>query len=600
MYSSRHVKVSSPTLSNLQKDINLQIYEVAALWTPIYELIHPGHWDPLQFRDYSCEHYEGLRQSSYKILREMIESLTFGGSIATMNIGVDSRIRMLLASSLKKINNVVWPAMNPDLPPESASQTWGARPEMYPRGNKSKGLVKLLERFGGDLSLFGSSVSPEAINIATILSSFSSSTAKATLPEIHGDTPTISKTNSGNNANHPIVSPTDYDSDDDLYHQPPLKLPDDHTGKITQPVRTNKSSITGTPTHMVQTPLPHNVRTLTSPLSQPQLSSHSPMSKPQTLHNTPTGLDDPYILDSKSDSESDTDREDEFDPNILADDEASPGLSTFLQIGGEHVNVTDEMVARIETMVQTEWEADIEIIAAYTESHDAWEEISKRALTLGRLSFLGAAHYVIQGLAAEHNQAAEIVRHFVKKMDRCQTQMENLTEARLRAEQNRFILNAASTKTDDAILRIAKEKHKQLMGEYGSTISSTISPERKRKSKNSEIFLRRTLKKARRSGSTISTAVASTVPSKSSFRVPSESYAEVESVSNSVLSPDSSTMSANSSYRRQSPTVRAFGEPSGRQLAIPLVHDLDTPPTRTIPSMTGTSSFAEDMESLDN
>ena len=38
-----------PTLSQIQKEINLQIHEVAALWTPIYELVHPGYLDPSQF-----------------------------------------------------------------------------------------------------------------------------------------------------------------------------------------------------------------------------------------------------------------------------------------------------------------------------------------------------------------------------------------------------------------------------------------------------------------------------------------------------------------------------------------------------------------------
>jgi len=271
-----------------------------------------------------------------------------------------------------------------------------------------------------------------------------------------------------------------------------------------------------------------------------------------------------------------------------------------LQIGGEHINVTDEMVAHIETMVQPEWEADVEMIAAYMESHNAWDEISKHALTLGRLSFVGAAHYVLQGLAAEHNQTAEIVRDFVKKMDRCELLMKSLTEARLRAEQNRFILNAASTKTDDAILSTAKEKHKQLMGEFGPAISSAISPARKRKTKDSEAFLRRTLKKTRRSSGGISAAVVSTVPSKTSSRVRSKSYSGADIISNLVVSPDPPIMSTNSRYRRKSPTVRTFGEPFGRELATTLAHDRDTPPTRTIPSMAGTSSFAEDMESLDN
>jgi hemerythrin-like domain-containing protein len=303
-------------------------------------------------------------------------------------------------------------------------------------------------------------------------------------------------------------------------------------------------------------------------------------------------------LDPELHVESDTESEEEFDPSTLADDEASPSLSTFLQIGGEHINVTDEMVAHIETMVQTEWEADVEIIAAYTEAHDAWDEVFMRSLTLGRLSFVGAAHYVIQGLAAEHNQAAEIVRHFVKKMDRCEALMENLTEARLRAEQNRFILNAASTKTDDLILSTAKEKHKQLMGEYGPTISSTISPGRKRKTRDSEAFLRRTLKKSRRSSGATSAAMASTVPTKSSFRVSSGSYSGVDTASNSVELPDLPT---NGRYRHKSPTVRSFGEPLRRELATtPSAHDLDTPSARTVPPMAGNNSFAEDMECLDN
>jgi hypothetical protein len=456
---------------------------------------------------------------------------------------------------------------------------------MYPHGNKSKGLVKLLERFGGDLPLFGSSVSPEAINVESILSSFRNS--EASLPGTKDNTPAIPKLNGSTQANGPIASPTEYDSDDDLYSHPQRKIPSNHTGEVVEPVRINQSHIAET-----STTSPYH-----QPLSQPQESSQSPKSKPQYPRNTPTGLPDAHTLDPKLHAESDTESEEEFDPSTLADDEASPGLSTFFQIGGEHINVTDEMVARIETMVQTEWEADVEIIAAYTEAHDAWDEVSMRSFTLGRLSFVGAAHYVIQGLAAEHNQAAEIVRHFVKKMDRCEALMENLTEARLRAEQNRFILNAASTKTDDLILSTAKEKHKQLMGEYGPTISSTISPGRKRKTRDSEAFLRRTLKKSRRSSGATSAAMASTVPTKSSFRVSSGSYSGADTASNSVELPDLPT---NSRYRHKSPTVRSFGEPLGRQLATPLAHDLDTPSARTVPPMAGNSSFAEDMESLDN
>jgi hypothetical protein len=131
--------------------------------------------------------------------------------------------------------------------------------------------------------------------------------------------------------------------------------------------------------------------------------------------------------------------------------------------------------------------------------------------------------------------------------------IKSLTAARLRGEQIRFILDAASTKTDDAILCTAKEKHKQLMGEYGPAISSAISPGRKRETKDSEAFLRRTLKKVRRSSGAISPAVASTVPSKSSCRVRSESYSGADTVSNSVVSPDPPILSTNSTFAASHP-----------------------------------------------
>jgi hypothetical protein len=113
--SSRHLKVPFPTISAIEKSINLQRHELAALWTPIYGVVHPGYWDPSQFRSYGREHYDALRAGSHKIIRDLIEHLTFGGYQATMSVSVDARFRMLLGSSVKKIVNPTWPALNPDV-----------------------------------------------------------------------------------------------------------------------------------------------------------------------------------------------------------------------------------------------------------------------------------------------------------------------------------------------------------------------------------------------------------------------------------------------------------------------------------------------------
>jgi hypothetical protein len=167
--SSRHIKVTFPTLTVIEKSINLQYQEVAALWTPIYGVVHPGHWNPSQFRTFGREHYDALRTGSHKIVRDMIEHLTFGGYEATMTVSVDARFRMLLSSSVKKIVNPLWPELHPELPPSTSVDSWNARPEFYPSAAQSNGLRILLCCIGGIPSVYGASVNPSTIDINRVV-----------------------------------------------------------------------------------------------------------------------------------------------------------------------------------------------------------------------------------------------------------------------------------------------------------------------------------------------------------------------------------------------------------------------------------------------
>ena len=532
VYRQRHNKVPFPTISQIEKSLNLQINEVAALWTPIYDVIHKGHWDPTQFHQYSREHYDFLRYSSHKIIRDMIENLTTGGSFATMNISIDSRMRTLIACSLKKINNLSWPSLNPELPPDSAIQTWSSRPDMYPQANSSGGLICLLERLGGDLPVYGSSVQPNTIDVDSIITSVRGQASNTGPNPILADTTRLEVTRlesaglestrsdgscSDSFAPQAVTSTTPtaecLSDDDDLYSAPrdtivkhvkllgnEARVPDP---KLTTPrVRAHPESSSTAP----KTPPPDG-RATRIPASQSSAKPHgetspSPKNTVTTYKSTPTGCQ--AICTSESETEKDkinsgSEDEDEFDPVTLLDNDANPGLSTFLQIGGEHVNVTNKMLSRIEQMVNAEWEADCQVIAGVVESHNSWEEITRCGLILGRLSFTGAANYVIQGLSAEYNQAAEIVRHFGKKMDKCEDMIEEVRRARIRAEQNRYILDGISAKSDTVTLKAAKEKHKQVMEEFGPGMSLTTSPGQKRKSRD-YTHRRKTLKKVRRSG----------------------------------------------------------------------------------------------------
>jgi hypothetical protein len=188
----------------------------------------------------------------------------------------------------------------------------------------------------------------------------------------------------------------------------------------------------------------------------------------------------------------------------LAQHDAPVGMSSFFTVGGEHVNVTDEMVASIEGMVEEDWEADLGVIAGVVQSHDAWDEITNRGLTIGRLGFVGAAHYVLQGLAQEYNATAELVRHFTGRMDRYEKLMVEIVEARQRAERSRYILDGAVSVCNEQAETLAGAKHEELMRVYGSSRNRAsnvqpASPGRKRKiAAKDPDAIRSLLKKARR------------------------------------------------------------------------------------------------------
>lgn len=609
------------TVAQMEKSLGLQINEVAALWTPIYDVVHPGHWDPTKFSEYSREHFINLRNVSYRMIRDMVDALTTGGTPATMNIGVDARIRYLLVSSSKKINNIAWPTINPHLPPETSIQAWSSRADMYELANASKGLVSLLERLGGDLPIHGGNIRLETIDIDNILSSIR---GRAN-PNRSNDTATSAP-------EREILS--DDSNDDDLYrrndHRASHKRPSD---ELIQPPKASKNSpnLESTmvahlaPEYTVDSPqfvaiTPSQKGKAVSPMqSQSNRSPPNSTPSPKNLHSgvsstliTPqdhrsdTG---PGDSDTSKDSDDQSEGESEiFDPMAVLHDDVNPGLSTFLQIGGEHVNVTDEMLARIEEMVATEWDADHQVIAGVIETEDAWEEITRRSLRLGRLSFTGAAAYVIQGLAAEYNQAAELVRHFVKKMDRAESLIQQLNEARIRAEQNRYILDSISAKRNLAILNTAREQHKHIMQEYGPAISPT-SPSHKRKNRDNSAHLHKTLKKVRRSGGRFEEEKSSRIPSGNSSRMPSGIASRTTSESYlPAATPPTATSTRSStgraSHYRKTPSVHNLDD----VLPTASTHDHSHSVHRGTPSKRDRrpvspvlqSSFHEEFESLDN
>jgi hypothetical protein len=479
MCSARHVKVTFPSVPAIEKNLNLQFHEVATLWTPIYGVVHPGHWDPAQFRSYPREHYDALRAGSHKIIREMVELLTFGGHQATMTISVDARFRMLLSSSVKKIINPHWPTLHPDLPSALATDTWSARADLYESACQSNGLRLLLDRLGGMPQLHGASVNPDSINIHSVINA------------IRGEGQ---------------LDDDESSDSEELYSRPSRPAPPnrdntpDSADGLTFPV--DKPD---TPQHNSQASL-HD--------ADIQTKSANPDSQPQNTtsrESTPSIARDP-----------DSDDEETFTVDDLAQHDAPVGMSTFFTIGSEQENVTEEMVSTIKGMVDEDWQADVAVIAGVVQANSAWDEITTRALTIGRLGYVGAAHYVLQGLAQEYSATAELVRHFTGRMDTYEELMLKLVEARQRSERSRYILDGAVSVADGEARKLAGARHEELMRVYGAsrsrpstTRSASPGPGFKRKaSANDPDAIRSLLKKARRGGQASNEAGPSTARSK--------------------------------------------------------------------------------------
>jgi len=154
-------------------------------------------------------------------------------------------------------------------------------------------------------------------------------------------------------------------------------------------------------------------------------------------------------------------------------------------------------------------------------------------------------------------------------MDKCGHMIEELRRAGIRPEQNRYILDAISAKSDGVSLRDAKEK-------YGPVTSSTTSPGQKRKSRGYS-HLQKTLEKVCQSGEGSSS---------SSSRVPSGSFLGAPPSTPLRTEPNL----AFSSHHRRTPAVQNFEDMGARSSA----RDLHVTPSARI------STFAEDLKSLDN
>jgi len=131
----------------LTEDLSLQPEDVAGLWVSIYEVVNPSNWNPTQGKPGNkIDHtiLNTMRDCSLGLICKFITQLTVGPA-AQCNISASHRIQFLSElTSCKEIPEYPIPSLN--IPSAHDQKRWEVRPLHYPLSYRSVAYEALIHR----------------------------------------------------------------------------------------------------------------------------------------------------------------------------------------------------------------------------------------------------------------------------------------------------------------------------------------------------------------------------------------------------------------------------------------------------------------------
>jgi len=147
----------------------------------------------------------------------------------------------------------------------------------------------------------------------------------------------------------------------------------------------------------------------------------------------------------------------EYDPN------EDPGMSIQLEIPGEEILVTPEMLQSAEALCAEQEVADTLAVSAVLTYGSAWAEITQRAISIGRLSPLAFATLARQYLTASNRHLDEHLLYWKHQQVLINKADHNLQEAILKVKRDNKLLVEIKGKTVDMAEILAANQQKELM-----------------------------------------------------------------------------------------------------------------------------------------
>jgi hypothetical protein len=154
----------------------------------------------------------------------------------------------------------------------------------------------------------------------------------------------------------------------------------------------------------------------------------------------------------------------EYDPN------EDPGMSLELEIPGEEILVTPEMLERAEALCAEQDDADLLAVSAVLTYERAWPEVTQRAIGIGRLSPLGFASLAREYIAASNRHIDNHLLYWKHQQELIKQADQDLKEAILKVQRDNQLLAEIKGETVDMAERLAADQQKDLMASRLATV----------------------------------------------------------------------------------------------------------------------------------
>jgi len=427
--------------------LNLQPEEVPGLWASVQEVVHPDYWNPSWWKQGSRigrSVHDTMRDCSINLICKFLTQLTVG-PVAQRNISGTHRLKFLYNLSDRKATPT-YSVASPNIPTTVDHKRWQIRSLHYSLGYRSATSITLISQLRG-------LDSPEcesflkAPHTSFKLQHHSDQTTEVTvdLTKSSQDDPQLADN---------VVNRNKEIHNEEIEGQDPIEGTPNVTTDLSQLENNQNQKLLDHDSDNLHDIDNGNIR--------------------NPLGNEDEGLYDDMVEGFFAETEYDEESEEngtsvhrgpragqcftsESDPN------EDPGVSIQLEITGEEILVTPEMLQRAEELCAEQEEADTLAVSAVLTYERVWAEITQRAISIGRLSPLAFATLAHQYLATLNRHIDDHLLYwkhqqvFISKADR------DLKQVILKVKRDNQLLAEIKGTTVEMAEKLAANQQKELM-----------------------------------------------------------------------------------------------------------------------------------------